>query len=56
MSKKVDWYDLALMDEHNSTSDQSAAEVAGGSFNSEGAATTVAANLIGSEIDPSGDT
>jgi hypothetical protein len=56
VSKKVSWYDLTLMDEQSSTSDQSAAEVAGGSSGSEGAATTTATDLIGSEIDPGGDT
>jgi hypothetical protein len=53
VSKKVSWYNLTLMDEQNSTSNQSAVEVACGSFNSEGAA---AADLIGSEIDPGEDT
>jgi hypothetical protein len=53
MSKKVNWYDLTLMAEWNSTSNQSAAEVESGSSGSEGAA---AADLIGLEIDPSGDT
>jgi len=56
VSKKVIWYDLTLMDKQNSTSDQSAAEVAGGSSGSEGAATTTATDLIGSEIDLDGDT
>ena len=56
VSKKVNWYDLTLMDEQNNTSDQSATEVAGGSSGSEGAPTTAATNLIGSEIDHGGDT
>jgi hypothetical protein len=56
VSKKVSWYDLTLMDEKNSTSDQSVAKVASGSSSLEGAATAAAADLIGSEIDPSGDT
>jgi hypothetical protein len=56
VSKKVSWYDLTLMDEQNNTSDQSATEVAGGSSGSEGAPTTAATNLIGSEIDHGGDT
>jgi hypothetical protein len=56
MSKKFSWYDLTLMVEQNNTSDQSAAEVAGGSSSSEGATTATAIDLIGSEIDPSGDT
>jgi hypothetical protein len=44
------------MDEQSNTSDQSATEVAGGSSSSEGAATTTTTDLIGSEIDPGGDT
>jgi hypothetical protein len=56
VSKKVSWYDLTLMAERNNTSDQSATEVAGGSSGSEGAATAAATDLIGSEIDPGGDT
>jgi hypothetical protein len=56
VSKKVSWYDLTLMDEQSNTSDQSATEVAGGSSGSEGAATTTTTDLIGSEIDPGGDT
>jgi hypothetical protein len=39
-SKTVSWYDLTLMDEQSRRSDQSAAEVAGMSSSSEGAATT----------------
>jgi hypothetical protein len=54
-SKKVSWYDLTLMDEQCRRSDRSAAEVAGMSSSSEGA-TTIVADLMGSEIDPSGDT
>jgi hypothetical protein len=44
------------MDEQSNTLDHSAAKVAGGSSGSEGAATATAADLIGSKIDPSGDT
>jgi hypothetical protein len=53
--KKVSWYDLTLMEEQSRTSDQSATEVAGMSSSSEGAATATA-DLMGSEIDPGGDT
>jgi hypothetical protein len=56
VSKKVSWYELTLMDEQSSTLDHSAAKVGGGSSGSEGAAIATAADLIGSEIDPSGDT
>jgi hypothetical protein len=56
VSKKVSWYDLTLMDEQSSTSDQSATKVAGGSSGSEGATTTTTTYLIGSEIDYGGDT
>ena len=56
MLKKVSWYELTLMDEQSSTLDHSAAKVAGGSSSSEGAAIATTADLIGSEIDPSGDT
>jgi hypothetical protein len=56
VSGTVSWYDMTLMDEQSNTSDQSAAEVAGGSSGSEGEATTTTIDLIGSEIDPSGDT
>jgi hypothetical protein len=44
------------MAEQNNTSDQSATEVVGGSFGSEGATTTTTTDLIGLEIDPGGDT
>jgi hypothetical protein len=54
-SKTDSWYDLTLMDEQSRRSDQSVVEVVGMSFSSKGAATT-AAYLMGSEIDPSGDT
>jgi hypothetical protein len=53
--KSVSWYDMTLMDEENRLSDQSATEVAGGSSSSEGATTTTT-DLMGSEIDPGGDT
>jgi hypothetical protein len=53
-AKSVSWYDLTLMEEPSRTSDQSATEVAGMSSSSEGAATTT--DLMGSEIDPGGDT
>jgi hypothetical protein len=54
-AKSVSWYDLTLMEEPSRTSDQSATEVAGMSSSSEGAATTTT-ELMGSEIDPGGDT
>jgi hypothetical protein len=54
--KSVSWYDMTLMDEENRISDQSAAEVAGGSSSLEGAATVAAADLMGSKIDLGGDT
>jgi hypothetical protein len=47
---------MTFMDEQSNISDQSAAEVASGSSGSEGAATATVADLIGSEIDPGGDT
>jgi hypothetical protein len=47
---------MTLMDEQSRISDQSATEVAGGSSSSEGAATAIATDLMGSEIDPGGDT
>jgi hypothetical protein len=53
--KSVSWYDMTLMDEENKLSDQSATEVARGSSSSEGAATTKTTDLMGLEIDPSGD-
>jgi hypothetical protein len=56
VSRTVSWYDMTLVDEKNSTLDQSAAKVAGASSSSEEAATAVATDLIGSKIDPSGDT
>jgi hypothetical protein len=55
-SKTVNWYDMTLMDEQSRISNQSATEVAGGSSSSEGAATATTADLMGSEIDPGGDT
>jgi hypothetical protein len=55
VAKSVSWYDLTLMEEPSMKSNQSAAKVAGMSSNSEGAATT-AAGLMGSEIDPGGET
>jgi hypothetical protein len=55
-SKTVNWYDMTLMDEENRLSDQSATEVARGSSSSKGAAIAAAADLMGSEIDPGGDT
>jgi hypothetical protein len=54
-SKTVSLYVLTLMDEQSRRSDQSATEVGGMSFGSEGAATTTT-NLMGSKIDPGGDT
>jgi hypothetical protein len=56
VSGTFSWYDMTLMDEQNSTSDQSATEVAGGSSCLEGAATTTTIDLIGSEINLGGDT
>jgi hypothetical protein len=56
VSKKVSWYDLTLMVERDNTLDQSAVGVASGSFGLEGAAIAAATDLIGSEIDPGGDT
>jgi alkyl hydroperoxide reductase subunit AhpF len=53
-AKPVNWYDMTLMDEESRLSDQSATEIAGESSSSEGAAT--AADVMGSEIDPGGDT
>jgi uncharacterized protein YgiM (DUF1202 family) len=51
-AKSVNWYDMTLMDEKSRISNQSVAEA---SSISEGAA-TAATDLMGSEIDPGGDT
>jgi hypothetical protein len=55
IAKCVSWYDLTLMEESSKTSYQSATEVAGMSSSSKGASKT-ATDLMGSKIDPGGDT
>ena len=47
---------MTLMDEQSRRSDQSAAEVAGMPFSSEGVTTATTTDLMGSKIDPGGDT
>ena len=54
-SKYVNWYELTLMEEPSKTSYQSASEVVGMSSSSEGETTTTT-YLMGSDIDPGGDT
>jgi hypothetical protein len=56
VSGTIGWYDMTLVDEQNNASDQSATEVAGGSSGSEGATIAATTDLIGSKIDPGGNT